>query len=110
MGDHDVRATVAVKVADLHQGEVSRLFLEVEGHVRLGGKGAVGPAAVDGHSLAPAELDEVGLAVAVEVAVEQGELAHPQIVQIDFEGARKVQALDRTEGAVLLLAPDVEIE
>src|SRR4051794_8725112 len=109
--DHiKIRAAVAVEVADADQREVARLLAEVEGHVGVRREGAVRPAAVDRHPFAAADLYEVGAAVAVEIPGEEGELAHPQIVEVEAEGAGEVEPLDLPEAAVLLLAPDVEVE
>ena len=107
--DVEVRAAVAVQVQDARQPEMAQLAPEADLPVRQDGIAAAGSAQVDRHLLAAPQLDEVGAAVAVEVAGELRQVADPEVLEVELEPARQVEAGHLAKAAVRRLAPDVEV-
>ena len=110
MNDHQVGEAIAIEIADPDQPQVAGCCFQVEGQVGGIGVAAAIGSAVDADPLAPTELDEIGPAIAIEITGELGELADPQIVEIEAEFAREVEPGDGLEAPVIALAPEVEID
>lgn len=110
LDDQQIGQAVVVEVAHEHQAEVAGGLGELEGEVGGRREEAALAAAVNRDRLAAPHLDEVGAAVAGEVAGELRRLAEAQVVEVQAELAGEIQTLDPPEPAVRSLAPEMEVD